>query len=116
MRFQSWILMTALIFICISAAEARNNGSSYDRQSGNCYQWNLNHDGSISFKRYNFRTGQYWNVNIEQDGSISGFGSNDNYWRYDAGNDTYVNYSAVILYEPWNGKLWTGRSYDRICN
>ena len=116
MKLSSWITLLALIFIFSSGAEARSYGSVYDRESGNCYQWNLNHDGSLSLKRYNFRTGRFLNVNFEQDGSMSGFDTDNNYWRYNASNDSYVKYGSVILYEPWNGKLWTGKSYNRICN
>lgn len=85
----------------------RRTGSTYDWQSGNSYSWYRDSLGSTNVNGMNLGTGSMWQTQIRRNGSMTGWDKDLNYWSYDAGTKTYINFGT--------GTLCVGEGYARVC-
>ncbi|HUF80723.1 MAG TPA: hypothetical protein VMN03_06280 [Burkholderiales bacterium] len=80
------------------------SGYSYDYQTGNSYNWN-SYGGNTTVYGMNPRTGSTWNQTIRPNGNMSGFDSQQRYWQYNRGSNTYMRS---------DGKICTGGYLSRL--
>lgn len=98
MKIASFFFALALAVSVTSPVVAQtyqpSYGSTYDQQSGNTYTWSRDSTGNTNLNGYNLSTGSMWRQTIQPNGNQSGLDSNGNYWNYNAGTKTYMNYGT----------------------
>lgn len=99
--------MKALIFlICLISINAFAD-YKYDYKTGNSYSTYTDSVGNTYVRGFNTKTGSTWNTTIENDGDMRGTDSGGNYWNYNRGSKTYMNYGT--------GKTCYGSGAYRTC-
>jgi len=87
-------ILGIVVLALAGTAIAQNFGSTYDPQSGNTYNWNHDSLGNTNVYGYNPNTTSQWNTTIQPNGDMHGLDSDSDYWTYQRGSDTYMNFGT----------------------
>jgi hypothetical protein len=88
------IVLAAIVGVLVGTSPAGAQQYHYDWQSGNSYYTTPGIGGGAIVQGFNLQNGSNWHTNIDPHGNMNGFDARGNYWQYNRGSSTYMNFGT----------------------